>query len=174
MRSNNKQIRIILGVLTVAIICAYVAIIHSIHKEANKKNDCDSLDKLIQDKQILNLYKINTAVRCGCALSITTWLIVITIHIYSILNRRITGDSFRQEKCTIHVMNWTFIMAYTSWSIYEIAICLNSFPVGYTVTETYFLLCIIADIIPISVVLYTHFKNIHQVNRIFLMSWTTP
>ena len=72
------------------------------------------------------------------------------------------------------MMNWTFILAYTGWSIYEIAICLSKYPLGFTVTETYLLLCIIADILPISVVLYTHFKNIHQVNRIFLMSWRNP
>ena len=68
-------------------------------------------------------------------------------------------------------MNWTFIISFSTWSIYEIVICIRSYPSGFIVTESYFLLCVVADIIPITVVFYTHFRNTHQLNKIFLMSW---
>ena len=115
----------------------------------------------IKDEDILHLFKIHTSVRCGIALAITLWLIFVALNIRSIIHLRVTSENFTSEKRRMNVMNWTFIISYTTWSIYEIVICIRSYPSGFIVTETYFLLCIVADIIPITVVLYTHFRNTH-------------
>ena len=63
------------------------------------------------------------------------------------------------------------MMAYTFWSIYEIVICIYGWPQSFYVTTSYYTLCAFSDFLPISIVLYTQFKSIHSLNRVFLLSW---
>ena len=155
----------------VIIVATFLAVILEMQSIAQRADLCASLDKLIGDEQILHVYYIHTAARSTYALSISAWLIYIAIQIRRILDRTLAGDNFQREKQRMDQMNWTFIFSFTAWTVYEIYLCAVSFRTGFWATESYYWFCVVSDLVPISVAFYTHLKNTHQANRIFLMSW---
>ena len=137
---------------------------------ARQKDLCGHLAQLLQDDDIIRLYKIHTGIRSGLALSTSVWLITVSCLINNLINLGTTGN-FSPQKRQILIVNVIFNMAFTCWSIYEIAICIHGFPQSFRVTTTYYILCAFSDFLPISLVLYTQFKSIHSLNRVFLLSW---
>ena len=123
-----------------------------------------------ESEAVFKIYRVYSTTHIIVGTFINIWLIIATFKTLDIINKNV-GNVFSNEKGRIKCINLTFATAYCSWIVFDIVIASTGLPNKFIANETNMLVPLFLDLLPISLVFYTHFRNVHSVHRLFKLSW---
>ena len=131
-----------------------------------KKNGLCSVTEVEVSPEMYYVYKIYAWTRIILSVLIDVCLILTTIMTVRTINKNL-DRIFQKEKRRIMLINATFATAYCSWMVNDIIIATTKLPGAFVTMELNMIINILFTMLPISLVFYTHFSNVHSVHRIF-------
>ena len=98
---------------------------------------------------------------------ITVWLIVATFTLSRMLRSYTEDWTLTKKNGRLLVVIWGFIIAYSCWLIDPIR-GLIGFDSVFQMTMSWLILLFFCNCIPICLILYMHFRNVHSLGKIIL------
>ena len=99
---------------------------------------------------------------------INTWLIVVTFKLSRMLRTETENWTLTKNNGRLLVVVWGFIAAYSSTIIFAILVLKYGYKSVFQMTLLWLLIPALCNYIPISLVLYLHFRNVHSLGQVIL------
>ena len=109
-------------------------------------------------------------IRLVTSLSINLWLIIATFILSRMLSSETEDWTLMKNNRRFLVVIWGFITAYIGWVVYDFCVYLKGYKDFFQMTMLWLLIPFVCNYIPISLVLYLHFRNVHSLGQV-IQKW---
>ena len=174
-RRLQQMVKIGVVVMNCLVLTAYIAFVVGeveYRKSLRHKDDCTAKAYLEDGgSSLAGLFAPYAWARFGFSIIINVWLIIVTCMLSTTLRGEADGGLLK-EYCRLLLIIWGFILTYIGWTIYVITASFVGYESLFELTMAFIITPGFCNFAPISLVFYTHFRNVTSVSTILSSAWS--